>query len=604
MSVCPSRTLLSALLLAVFPALFGPAAAQVGPPVQLVPREQPQDSPAAPAAPNPEPAAPAPAPDAAASGLKTGPGGIQYGQLGALDPSGVGTLDEGNGGLPNTLWQGSQLSLIAALLPKLAPSTSPALQSLARRLLASGAAVPEGAADGPSLLSLRVAALDRLGLVHDASALAQAAPGQVSDPAFLQASRDAFWLAGNTKAACGRLNAVPGPARDQGWDKANAFCRALAGEHEAASISVGLLREENVTDVPFFALFAVVNGEGEIKLASLPNPPPLTLAMLRASNKPVPSDVLQGAPPATFAAVAGMSNATAPLRIAAAERAAAFGGETPADLAKLYAAQNFPPEALAKAPTAAKANREGLGNALMYQAVVAEKVPAAEAEAIAAAFSLAGGAKVPAPLWLQRVYGPILFRITPGPGVIWFADTATRAYLAGNDVNNARAWASLGDTDRVLAAPGQPPAGTLLGRLMALADKEATPPDGPTLAAWYKAAEAVDGAERDARTALFYALLEALGQPVPADAWQAIAGGAAATSGTLPSPIVLHGLSAAANAGRLGETALYALLAFGDGGPATADATTLSAVIAALRKVGLEADARAIAVEAALGHGL
>jgi hypothetical protein len=601
MSVCPSRTLLLALLLAVASAQMPAAAAEVGPPVQLVPREAPADAQTPPPAPGAAPAAPAPG---AAPELQTEPGGIQIGKLGAVDPSGIGTLDESNGGLPSTLWQGSRMGLVAALLPKLAATSSPALQSLARRLLASSASVPEGAAEGPNLLALRVAALDRIGLIRDAAALAQAAPGQLADPAFLQASRDSFWFAGNTKAACGRLNALAAAARDQAWAKASAFCRALAGDHEAASISAGLLREQNVSDIPFFALFAVVNGEGDVKLASLPNPPPLTLAMLRASNKPVPADIVQNAPPATLAAVAGMGNAAPPLRIATAEHAAAFGGVTPDELAKLYAAQTFPPEDLAKAPTLAKANRDGLGNALMYQAVRQEKVPAAEAEAVAAAFALARGAAVPPPFWLQRLYGPILFRIAPGPGVVWFADDATRAYLAAADVTNARAWAAVGDTDRVLSSPGQVPPGTLLGRLMALADKEAPPVDGTILAAWYGAAEKVDGPERDARAALLYTLLDALGQPVPAESWQAIAIGPATMSATVPSPIVLHGLTAAADAGRLGETVLYALLAFGEGGSATADAATLGLVVAALKKVGLEADARAVAVEAALGHGL
>ncbi|HUN51311.1 MAG TPA: hypothetical protein VMU42_09345, partial [Candidatus Sulfotelmatobacter sp.] len=255
-------------------------------------------------------------------------------------------------------------------------------------------------------------------------------------------------------------------------------------------------------------------------------------------------------------------------------------------------------------PTAAKANKDGLGNALMYRAVQAEKVPAAEAEAIAAAFALARGAAVPTPLWLERAYGPALFRITPGPGVVWFASDATHAYLAAGDVANARAWAALGDTDRVLPAPGQPAPGALLGRLMALADKDAAPADAPTLAAWYRAAEAVDGPERAARAALLYSLLDALGQPVPAERWQALAGGAQPITATVPSPIVTRGVAAAAAAGRLGETVLYALLAFGEGGPATADATTLVAVVAALKQVGLEGDARAVAVEAAMGHGM
>ncbi|HUN50059.1 MAG TPA: hypothetical protein VMU42_03030, partial [Candidatus Sulfotelmatobacter sp.] len=428
MTGCRSRGRLAgpalALLLAVSSSSL--VLAQVGPPVQLVPREPaPQATPlppppgTAPAAPAPTPAAPAPDQPPV---LEVEPGGIQVGKLAAVDPSSTGTLDEGNGGLPSSLWRGTPASLVDVLLPKLSASTSPALQLLARRLLLSTAAVPAGTtAAVPNLLALRIQALDRLGLVEDAGKLAQAAPGQFADPNFILASRDAFWLSGNTKAACGRLNQQADAARDQAWAKASAFCHALVGEHEAASISAELMREQNVSDVHFFALFGVVNGESDIKLASLPDPPPLILAMLRASNKPVPPDVLKGAPPATFAAVAAMGNAAPALRVAAAERAAAFGGVTPAGLGKLYLQQSFPPELLAKAPTAAKANKDGLGNALMYQAVQAEKVPAAEAEAIAAAFALARGAAVPPPLWLQRLYGPILFRIAPGPGVVWFA---------------------------------------------------------------------------------------------------------------------------------------------------------------------------------------
>src|ERR1700722_10310318 len=115
MSVCPSRTLLLALLLATASAQTPVAVAEVGPPVQLGPREAPPDAEAPPPAPSAAPAAPSPA----APTLQTEPGGIQIGKLGAVDPSGIGTLDESNGGLPSTLWRGSRMGLVAALLPKL-----------------------------------------------------------------------------------------------------------------------------------------------------------------------------------------------------------------------------------------------------------------------------------------------------------------------------------------------------------------------------------------------------------------------------------------------------------------------------------------------------
>jgi hypothetical protein len=45
-------------------------------------------------------------------------------------------------------------------------------------------------------------------------------------------------------------------------------------------------------------------------------------------------------------------------------------------------------------------------------------------------------------------------------------------------------------------------------------------------------------------------------------------------------------------------------LSLGDGGPAAAGLPTLEAVVTSLRSVGLESDARSLALEAALAAGL
>ena len=64
------------------------------------------------------------------------------------------------------------------------------------------------------------------------------------------------------------------------------------------------------------------------------------------------------------------------------------------------------------------------------------------------------------------------------------------------------------------------------------------------------------------------------------------------------------GLIEAAAAKRVGETVLYSLAALGGDGPASIDLLALSRVIEALRAVGLVADARALALEAAIVGGL
>ena len=69
-------------------------------------------------------------------------------------------------------------------------------------------------------------------------------------------------------------------------------------------------------------------------------------------------------------------------------------------------------------------------------------------------------------------------------------------------------------------------------------------------------------------------------------------------------PAVWNGLTAAARAKRVGETAALSLIALGGDGPAKASSAALQKVIESLMAVGRDADARALAVESALIHGL
>ena len=72
----------------------------------------------------------------------------------------------------------------------------------------------------------------------------------------------------------------------------------------------------------------------------------------------------------------------------------------------------------------------------------------------------------------------------------------------------------------------------------------------------------------------------------------------------MPSTVLWHGLERAAAAGRIGETVLLSLLALGEVGPPGANPVTLHGVMRALRRIGLGAAARRIALEAALARGL
>jgi hypothetical protein len=67
---------------------------------------------------------------------------------------------------------------------------------------------------------------------------------------------------------------------------------------------------------------------------------------------------------------------------------------------------------------------------------------------------------------------------------------------------------------------------------------------------------------------------------------------------------VWNGLTLAVRGKRVGETAALSLIALGEDGPARAAPATLQKVIESLMDIGREQDARALALEAALVHGL
>jgi hypothetical protein len=107
------------------------------------------------------------------------------------------------------------------------------------------------------------------------------------------------------------------------------------------------------------------------------------------------------------------------------------------------------------------------------------------------------------------------------------------------------------------------------------------------------------------RRAIMLSLLTGLGEQVSAAEWLPLMGGPAKQDNVRPlAPYIWNGLNLAARDKRTGEAAALVLIALGEDGPGKVSAPSLQQVIDVLRAVGREADARALAVEAALVLGL
>ncbi|HEY0834776.1 MAG TPA: hypothetical protein VGE72_12785, partial [Azospirillum sp.] len=128
----------------------------------------------------------------------------------------------------------------------------------------------------------------------------------------------------------------------------------------------------------------------------------------------------------------------------------------------------------------------------------------------------------------------------------------------------------------------------------------AAPSAGPAgLQAWLEDALRTGDPVAKARAAGLLALLQAQGVAVPEDAWLAAADAAGSTGvGPAPDPALWDRLKAAAAEGRTGETVLVSLALMGKLGPTGTSPVVMARIVASLRAVGLDAEARALAREA------
>jgi hypothetical protein len=562
-------------------SLAGPALAQA------------PDSPVSTAAP------PAPAPPAAsASGLSVAPAPEPV-QSKPLAPPDLFSVGAGGSDLPGDLWDGASPALMHQVIPKIAAQPlSPAAAALARRVLEAGAAAPGAAGDDPELAAARLSALLRLGDAAAVQAIADGTPLLPQRPALSQAAAEAALILGHDDRACAIGDGLANGRDGTYWLRLRAFCQARAGQSAAAQLTF-MLAEQQAHSPDYARLMQAF-------MAGKPDGAPaldsgLDYALSRAAAQDWTSG-LDTAAPAIAVAVARDPAAPAPERLQAAARAARLGlpakdayaaappppppppppPAPPAGGADTAAA---PPPAPAVPPspaqTAAGADTPGpAGEAALVTLADTSSDWTVRQAAITALLKRArSGAELAA---LSRLVAPDIAQLTTANAVLQDPRLLAAAAAAGGEVGAARA---------ARAQAGQGPAAgqaidlALLDALIAAASGEPAPAE---------LVHALSAAHADAAVAI----LSGLGAPLGPEARFGLAG--ASLGPTRLPPGRLIALDAASSAGRLGDTALYALLAAADSGaagPAPGDRALLEHAL----DIGpLKPDARAFAVEGLL----
>lgn len=531
--------------------------------------------------------------------------------LKAPDPSSAGLLDDSSGGLGSAMWQGStrpQALQAMGVLP--APVSGPALRDLQRRLLLTVAEVPAGNVATPSLLGLRVAQLYRLGRLAEAERLGSPPPRDLQDPIFRQLPFDLALLKNDLPRACEIAAAGLREDASAFWQKAAVLCRYSSKDIAGGDLALSLWRDGPKEpgagdDAPFNALAAALRGDTRAKVDTLgPGASPLQFAMLRAANRQLPKDTLDVASPALLVALAGYDKADAETRLTAAERAVRYGALPPELLAEAYTAAEIPEAQRAglMANIVAGKDRSVRAAALVYQAARATTEPKTRAELIKRAYDLAMARDQL--LVTAAVYKPLLNNLVPNEGSINAAPAVIRLALAAGETGAARLWRNI-----LLALPPERDnAGEIAAEawpLLLIAGEDGEWRDS-RYEAWLAAQNDLPAPERTNRAAQLLALAEAAGIAVPAERWDSLLTAAASNDrrGAAPSMAVWRNLQRASTAKAKAETVALALAMLGSNGSLDVDGQSLATALAALRDLGLGAEARQIALEAALLRGL
>lgn len=524
-------------------------------------------------------------------------GHFEMEELKAPDVEAVGVLDDKQGGLGIGLWHGTSATLVRRLVPQLpAAPGSRTLRALERRLLLTAASAPEGGRGlTPPLLELRAERLFALGEVEGLTNLLKAAPAVLTSPGLSRLKIDTFLLAGDAKAACTEAATMASMGGGSPDPRMQVFCMLTDGKTLEANMALDLMRERKDADHPFIAAAEAMAGTPPARVEKLPNPTPLHLAAFKAAKMPLPADAANSAAPALLRAMVDSPGLPVDIRLAAAERAEALGVLDTDTLRKFYGAITFTPAEQQAA--LAQSDKTPRGRVLLLRGVGAEPAPAVRAELISRilAASLDRGAFG----GTARLYAPLMAELKPAPELAPFAPMLARAFYAAGRPETAGAWVALAKSDPA----GAKAADDLwpLARLNRAGTDATAAPE--TYNAWRAARELpADQAER--RVAMGLEMLQAVGEKVPNSEWLSLSQGPAAVTAVSPKPAIKAMLRAAAENVRVGETLLLALVALGETGLDKADPDTLNRVVVFLRMIGLERDARELAVEAAMANGV
>ena len=384
------------------------------------------------------------APGAAGSNTQTetfptDPDAVQTVTLQAVDAESVGTLGRESGGLGVDMWNGTSRETAARLMTDMpATPATHAARDLARRLLLSIAAVPNDHKE-ISLLETRAAKLINMGELDAAIDLVRAAPQGTRSSMLAQAEVNALMITGKLDDACAAIDGYGNSFDDLFWLKAAVMCALHANDRTSASFSTDLVREmEGETDKTFFGLVAAIRNGSSPAADILANLRPLDIALLEIAKQGIPTSQLATDNATAILGIVNASATTPDVRLEAARKAEKTGLIETEQLREIFGSAPFDDTAISNALDDAPDGVPARQYAKLYQAASRNDVPAARAETLASLYetALLGGDFGLA----ARLTSELLSDIPVNGDFSWFALDALKASIAADNMERASGW--------------------------------------------------------------------------------------------------------------------------------------------------------------------
>jgi hypothetical protein len=492
-------------------------------------------------------------------------------------------------GLPYELWRGLDVASFERLIAEIEiPPRSPVLHALWLRLITSDVTPPGGGQADQQFMALRLETLYRSGLLDQASQELAKMPAAAGVVATLAARND-IGLGKKEQGCTTAQNAgpipidLPKPLKVQAA-MISGYCAAISGDQAGAGLAAEMAREEGQKESAGLEALDAISVHASPRIAAKETVSLLDYRLIEAAGGAIePAVLLKQGAPSLLAALALDPNTPPALKLPAAEGAAQLNAISPDQIAGIYRANASLAGAAAGPNTAER-------RAQLFVEAEAERTPLKKVRLIRSFLDESRRAG----LYLSalRMSARASDTVQPVPEIGWFAETAIEIALAAGDYDKARSWASYG------ATLGASPEGSLSHWLALIDIADSNSPGNRGESLHYIEDLAVHGRLDPTLLHRIATVLDALAYDVPIPLWEAASRTPQPAGGFLPETGVLSELQDAAKKHEFGRTVLLTMKTLGPNGAEGAHMIALGDSIRALKRAGLEGDARRLGFEA------